>query len=77
MSIWVVFVATHILFKLQIIVFKIMTHENQKQIKIEEILPKFLASPMEEIKITTTKRPWMSKASLENIFLKQNKIIMN
>ena len=37
---------------------------------IGEILPKFLASPMEEIKTTMTKRPWMSKANLENIFLK-------
>jgi len=54
-----------------------MTHENRHFLEIEEILPKFLASPMEEIKITMTKRPWMSKASLENIFLKQNKIIIN
>lgn len=47
--------------------------ENSFFLKIEEILHKFLVSPMEEIRTTMTKRPWMSKASLEAIFLEQIK----
>jgi hypothetical protein len=47
-----------------------MNHEKRNPIllDIRKILPNFLASPMEEIKTTMTKRPWMNKGSLETIF---------
>jgi hypothetical protein len=49
---------------------QIKQNENQLFLEIGKILPNFLASPTEEIKTTKTKRPWISKDSLENIFLK-------
>jgi hypothetical protein len=46
-----------------------MNHEKKPTfLEIRKILPNFLASPVEEIKTTMTKRPWMNKASLETIF---------